>query len=641
MNKEINFCKSTKITGRNKLGKSTIMKSWFWLLSSYTDAYTVKNFELFDSRTELTPDTPYARVIATIEIDGIEYTLERNAQSKFVRKKGSDTYEKASSDSYGFRIDNIEVSSSAFTNWIETNICPSNMIQYLIDGSFFAELVSNDKEKAKKIMEEVVGSVNMNDMKGDYSILKEDLMKFSVDMIEERTKKEIKPYNEKIKEIPSIIKTKENTVYEYEREDFEQILNDINSKKKEISDIDNVILGNGESIKPILGIRDGIFHLINEKNIELNRRKNEYNNKHREKINELKGKIEDIKNVKKEIELNKNRIKSIESTIDFKNKSIKSLEAQKNELMAKLKEIKERKFSGEKCVYCGQTLPEDKLSEAKKEFNEAKKKEYDNTVLIGKTIKDQIENEKIEIQKLIESKDLYTTTPDENIDDSKLVESIKELNDSFIVFENTEEYSAYLDEIKRLESSVPSIPDNNNALLTEKKKALMADLDSLNRIYGLKEKADIIRGEIAELNEQKRMLFATVAMLEGKIRKCQEYKQERANIMSDRINKNMNECHIEMWSMQKDGNLVPDVVIKDNEGIKYMSLNTSNKIRVCIDLQKLFMVHYGIKLPIFIDEYSIFDDINAPKEEGVYQVIKLCASNDDFIKVTYEDTYGM
>ena len=191
-NHEVEFGDTTVIKGRNGCGKSTLMHGFYYLLSSYTSAQEVKNNNLFDNKVELTKDTPKAIVEAVVVIEGYEYSLKKVAEAKFVRKRGLDNvYEKASSDTYTLYIDNIETSVSDFNAWVERNICPVDMIPYLLDGSFFANLVENDKAKSRKVLENIIGEVKEEDMKGDYSCIKEDLKRFTLEQLEERTKNEM------------------------------------------------------------------------------------------------------------------------------------------------------------------------------------------------------------------------------------------------------------------------------------------------------------------------------------------------------------------------------------------------------------------------------------------------------------------
>ena len=263
--------KSTSVSGRNGIGKSSLQSAWNWLLSSYTSAVVPKNHELFDNRVELTHETPIASVKAWIAIDNIEYTIEKTAQAKFTRKRGSNEYVKDSSDSYKILIDDIEVSATNYTQWIETNICPTDMLVYCLDGSFFTVLADDDKKKARKVLETIVGEISESDFSGDYSLLQTDFAKgYTVEQIEERTKNQIKPIKDRMVKIPALVEDKEKLLAEYQKIDYVAIEKRIAETRADIQQIDNQILGNGEAIKPILGQRDAIFDLINSKTLKLN-----------------------------------------------------------------------------------------------------------------------------------------------------------------------------------------------------------------------------------------------------------------------------------------------------------------------------------------------------------------------------------
>ena len=111
----------------------------------------------------------------------------------------------------------------------------------------------------------------------------------------------------------------------------------------------------------------------------------------------------------------------------------------------------------------------------------------------------------------------------------------------------------------------------------------------------------------------------------------QEWLQERANIVSSKVNDKLTNCKIVMYSTQKDGSLKPDCVIVDNDNVKYATLNNSNRIKTNIELQRLFCDFYGIKMPCWIDEASIFSSKATPILD--YQHILLYASDDNYLIV--------
>jgi chromosome segregation ATPase len=624
---------ATMISGINGSGKTTIFNAWLWLLTSYTDPNNIKNFNLFDNREEISPDTPKASVKAIIEVNGYEYSIEKIAEAKFVRKRGSDVYEKAPSDTYTIKLDDIETSATAFNAWLESTIGPIELIPYCLDGHFFTELLE-DKPKARKILEGVVGEVKREDMNGDYSLIDEDMLRYSVDQIEERTKVALKPLKARMLEIPAIIDSKSATLAEYARINFDSILSDIGRKKEEIEGIDNRILGNGRAIEPILGRRDEILEIINLKTLSLNDRKVIYMTKESAEINALKAKIDEIKRMNAMADTAKlafERKKSeLTSRVARYESEVLRLEARREALINDRDFVKARIFVGETCAYCGQELPFEMQEKAREKFNESRSRELEDIVTRGKNNNLEIERVKASIEEA-KNELAILPMPSKKVDTMELEEELARLQSSLVPFEDTEEYAKLVKEIEDLKATMPVIPTNDNEALTSAKRALMNDLDELNRKYGLKYKMDEIVKEIEELKLELRGVGAEIAKLEGKIDKCREFKQEKADIVSFRVNDKLKGCSIDMWSMQKDGTLIPDVVLRGKDGVKFGSLNFSDQIKVRIEMQTLFMESLMVGLPIFIDEYSVFSDNNRPMIDG--QSVCLYATNSPYLVV--------
>lgn len=624
---------NTMISGVNGSGKTTIHAGWLWLLSGYTDAINIKNFNLFDCRIPLSPNTPVASVRAEIEIDNEKYTVERRAIAKFVRKRSTCEWEKASSDEYKIFIDEIETSATAFNEWVTTNIGSIDLLPFCLDGHFFTELIE-DKNKARKVLEDVVGEVKREDMKGDYSIIDEDMKRYSVEQIEERTKNELRPLKARMLEIPAIIDSKNATLAEYRRVDYDAIMREIETKKAEIEDIDNRILGNGKAIEPILGRRDKILEIINLKTLSLNDCKVVYLAKESAEINALKVKIDEIKRMNATVDTTnlsfERRKADLTTRIARYEAEIARLEARREALINDRDKVKARVFVDETCAYCGQELPLDMQEKARAKFNESRARELEDIVTRGKNNNLEIERGKTAIEEA--KADLAAIPmPSVKVDTAELEAELARLQSTFVPFENTDDYARLVKEIEDLKATMPEIPTNDNEALTSAKRVLMNSLDELNRRYGLKYKADEICKEIESLKQELRSVGASIAMLEGKIDKCKEFRQEKADIVSFRVNDKLVGCSIDMWSTQKDGTLIPDVVLRGIDGVKFGSLNFSDQIKVRIEMQRLFMNSVGVELPIFIDEYSVFSDNNRPVIDG--QSVCLYATNTPYLTV--------
>lgn len=635
-NKEVSLnAQKNVIKGKNGIGKTTLLKGWCWLLTGYTDPYNAKNHELFDNKQELNVNTPIASVKAILEINGLEYTIEKTVKADFVRKKGSDFYTKSPSDKYSFLIDNIEVSATNFTEWVRQNICPDDMLVYCLSGDFFATLCEDDKTKARKVLEQLVGEIKPSDFKGDYSILSDMLGKFSIEMIEERTKKEKKPYEDRLALLPKLIEQNENLINEFNKVDFDALFEKMQETKQEIELIDNQMLGKAEAIKPILGQRDAIFEIINSKTLKVNERRNTYLQAHNSLKNELKAKIQAVVHENFLIEKRNNQRKQEyqrnSDLLAFKRLELNTLVCEQDELREERDKVKAMVFSDDKCSYCGQELPIDQLEKAKEKFNIEKTSKIEKIIAKGKLNKQRIEELERHIAELeeIEKKGIE----EEPLQKSEILEQeLRAVEMSFVPFEETKEYKAMWQEIEDLKTTLPQIPQNDNSELNEAKKTLIAKLEGLNREYGVKDKANELKLEVIELQNEQREVVNKIAYLEGILAKCREWVEERANIISERINGKLEYCQIQMWQTQKNGEKVPACIITSTDGVKYATLNNSNRIKTCISLQQLFCEHFGIEMPIFIDEASVFDTKNLPVVKN--QAIYLYASDDNYLVVS-------
>ena len=628
--------KQTRISGRNGIGKSTIFYSWAWLLTGWTDPYNVKNANLFDNRVPLSPDTPTASVLAEISLDGYDYTLERQAIAKFVRKRSTNEWEKSSSDEYRFFIDGVEMSAQGYTSWLESNICPIANMQFLVSGEFFAALVEDDKKRAREVLEGICGEVRPEDFKGDYSAIEEDMKRFPISVIEDRIKAEMKPLKARMAEIPAIIDSKQATLAEYEQIDYESLLKEIESKKADIEQIDATILGQGKAIEPIMGERNRIYDLINDKSVFLYEAKIAHNNRENAKISAVKARLEEAKRgcleVLRRNEAKKANHEAMVRDLEAVKLLLSTYEHTREKLLAERDAIKARVFTEESCAYCGQELPYEKQEEARARFNAKKQKDLEDVVARGKANNVSIENHKEKITYL-ESEIAKGYTLEDTPDTLVLETEYKEAQSAYTPFESTSEYARLSKEIDDLKATLPEIPTNDNEALTNAKRMLIGELETLNRRYGLKAKADSIREEIAKLQVEQRQVGSEIARLEGKIDKCKEYAQEKADIISFRVNGKLNDCKIEMWSTLKSGEVVGDCVILNKDGVKVSSTNGADKGLISIDLQKLFMRRYNVCLPIFLDEASIYDDSHLPYNEE-YQSIYLFASNSMYLEVS-------
>ena len=183
--------------------------------------------------------------------------------------------------------------------------------------------------------------------------------------------------------------------------------------------------------------------------------------------------------------------------------------------------------------------------------------------------------------------------------------------------------------IKQIQDNLTTIPEQNNDELTLEKASLMSELAELNKELGKKDVLERQKEELqALINEQKAngVELAKLQRLEAQIN---AYIEEKASIISSRVNDLLDFAKIEMQERQKDGVMRPSATICRKDGVKYSTLNNSDRILTIIDLQMMFNKYFCVSLPIFIDEASTIALSRIPKSEE-WQKIFLRFDECDF-----------
>lgn len=636
LNLEVDFNEgATRISGRNGIGKTSIASAFYWVLSGYTSPYVPKNYALFDDKVELSHETPLAKVKMWLKVGDYDYTIEKTAEAKFTRPKGSSEWVKASSDTYVVYIDEIETSATAFNEWIEANICPVAMLPYLLNGEFFTALVEDNKNKARELLSTIVGEIRPEDFKGDYSAIAELMERYSTSEIVEMSKKKKKPLEDRQNIIPDEIDRKEERLSELRAMDFTATEVEIEKVKAEIEAIDGLLLGNADAVKPIVEHNREIENKVANKRLSLVNGRLDYKEKISAATSEIKGKIIEVKRHNEGVDREnaktvrdfEEKKQNKEALTNLYDKTFARLEA----LRKKKDEIKERIFTDDHCPYCGAELDPTSLEDKKATFARQKTADLTQVVEEGKAYKAELERIKGKIEEaeaVIEAG--YTLL--EKLDIAPYEEALARVEASFVPYEETDDYKRINAEIDALMSELKEVPSNDNEALTIRKKVLINELSELSKKLGLKDEIAKVEKDILDLREELRSVANSIAMLEMQIFVAKAWEQERNQIVSFRINGRLEKSKIEMFSTQKNGEIVPDCVLCNSRGVKYSTTNGADRATICIDLQRLFLAHFGVALPIWVDEASVFDSRNLPTS-GSNQMVYMFASDSDYLEV--------
>lgn len=613
----------TFVRGENGIGKTTIYKAFCWLLTGYCDSLSGKNHELYDNKEPITKNTS-AKVTATLSIDGVDYVLSKTAKPKFNRRG-----EKESTDSYTIELDGVGLSATYFKDWCDEVFGSADMLPYMVMGERFVNLSIDDRSKARSIMEQICGSLDHVEMFGDYSSIQDDMKRWNADILKERYSKMYKESESTAEKVLAIIESKRESLGALRSKDYENLEERKQTLLEELSHLTD----NSKKLEKLDELSNRLAE-VNSFKQEVIAAMNAEKNK---EISELKGQLayEEAKNEyrKKENKETELYLNDLKDSLSKRQEFVASLEKHQNELREQLKEAKSLLFDGDKCSYCGQELPFETIEENKRKFAEAKMAKIDSITSKGKQLAENILKEKdgiVYVEKLINAVKF-----NEMKDLSELEDKIKAAEKRVLFYESNKDFCNAIQEEKNIVAQIEALNVAQNSQENEnKRKEIQKELDEIHRRIAYKAVLDDEAKSLKALEEKHKQLCAESIEILGKIETLKEYKQEYAVNVANVINSKLKDCSVTMFSAQKDGELRPDCVIVDKRGVKYATLNNSARLKTCLSVQRMFCEHYGVNMPMFVDECSIFSRGNIPEYDC--QMVYLFASDDKEITITQE-----
>ena len=628
------------ISGRNQSGKTTLMKAFYWLICGRTDSQTVANQDLYDNTKEITAETPKASVTAIISIDGEDYKLQRVAEASFQRKRGTSEMVKSASDNYFYFVDDIARSKTDWQSWIEEHIASEDMLQFILDGSFFIGKIFDDKKQARQIIEKTVGSVTREEMKGDYSVIEELLKKYSLDEIDTRAQNMAKGIEQRLNEIPSLIHSKQNEISEIEQIDFTAIDKEISSLESEREELDKRMTDLSERLKPQMEAK---HNAEMEQQMKKDVFDKAYSDWHKSFTARMEKIADEVNAVRKQNEKSEKARQEEEAErkilMDMIERDKKSLELakQKREYLLKQRDEEKNKVldaASTYCPHCGQLLQEDKLKLVAENFERVKRERIEAIVSEGKLTASNISaltNRIEEAQRMLSAPLPQVITQSTKELEQQYAE-LANVDKSRIAFMETEQGKALLDDIGSVVIPEVTMPDDSE--IVEAKKRVNEQLVPLYERRGLKNRLQTLLSAVDELRAEQKEKGADLAVYECQRRAVKDFKQEQMEILSHKVNDGLKFSRLEVWSKQKDGTTIPDLVLKDAQGVNFATTNGASRIVTTCDIQRFFCDKLGVNMPCFIDESSILNQENIPHYDGVQTFLLYCA--DTSLKIESE-----
>lgn len=601
-----------EITGRNKLGKTTIYDAFLWLLFGKNSAGETK----FTVKPTMLPVETENSVEADFTVDGKPLTLKKTLASKFVKSTGE--YKSSELECY---INGVPKKIREYESEI-ANIISEDKFKLLTNPKHFTENL--EWKKRREILFSISGNQTDAEIAAEnpnFAEITADLEMYnSTDYLKMLTA-QVKANSERINTLPMRINENVNKLSGLS-DDIKTVENEIGTLRKKYAETSEKIgtlkVWNPKNSAEYLETSDKLADLI-QRNRDF---RGEQAAKNREAGFESAQKI---------IEL-KNRLTIYRPELRVVSENISIYENERRKVTEDNKRLNSLEWNGDTiCPTCGQALPAERVEKAKADFKAKISASFDRNIVrmseIGKNL-DNYEAEKRVLEKKI----------------SEIEAEIAELESKQPVTNGVFDLPEYEELSNTLKTELTRLAEQPNPN-TEEIVSLqneLADLESQlngkNAKFNALKLDEQINARIAEIKAEQAQLRGDQARLQRKLDLLNEFIRYKVAKITEKVNGMFKIAKFKLFEPNKTNDGLTECCDAVAFGAdRYGDINTAGKILVGIDIISTLSEHFGLSVPLFIDN---IDGLDSTSYSGMLetiaekmQLITLRVSDDDKLTV--------
>lgn len=658
-NGSFDFFNRTKISGKNREGKTTIENAYMEILTGKeVDGTQPDGIRPHDEDGKDLNRSDVIREVV-LDIDGKETTIRKNTKQKW-RKPHGQTEEVLDGNTVSYEIDSFPYAPKKFEEYMKGLVDPESLLMCSNPNPFLYTLKKSTSD-ARKVLEKLSGfSLEKFLASNPQYVAVLDLTKgHSVEDTMKKLRKQLTDQKKKLTQKDTELK------YEQTRDSGGQIeTSDLELAKGEwrdkIAEVDKQEQALDEAVKAydfanveILSLKSKLNEISNRAGTELREQKasldqkiSELNIQNKDYANDLKLAEMDLKHAHMGIERHKAELEKARA--DY------SASVKKTFDETKLREIESEQFCEDSliCPECGQVRPEAqrinlretfeqskarRISEqekAREVFNSEISKMLDSITEIGNKAVDDLkvaqEAKKEAEQKISEVRKQIIETSSEI---EKLCEELDKLPKEIDLSGNVE-YQELSEQIKKKESTLSDM-DNGAVKRVELRQQRNQYIDEISKLDSQIQKsiADEEQKErkLAELKVEFDKQKQTVADIERQIDVISQFSIEKNAALAEKINPYFKHFQFSFLDFTIEGNPVETCKMVCG-GTDYNNLNGGDRKLCEVDLCRGLQEMNGLNLPIWIDEANTIDPWRIPQD--MEQQLILISRTDDKLSVT-------
>lgn len=651
--KTYEFGKTTRMSGMNRIGKTTIATSWFWLLAD-------KNYELV-SNPNIRPDDVeecVPTVTAVLDVDGKEITIAKMQK----RKVGKP-------DANG-------ISKVTLTNTYEINSVPKTERDFKADLEELGLIVDNflvcshpdvftgqkqaDMRKVLFKMASAKTDAEIAATSEDTADVAKLLESYKFEEIEAMNNASKKKAVEQLDAIPNQIIGLEKAKVDVDVAEQELAKADLERK---IAEADQKIASADNAVE---NLRQEEMQLQFDMSIITQDMSRELSAKRRELENSLENYDPVVENIRKNISKTEGQIADNTQAIADADVERKKLGEQYNAEKVKVFDETYCLFDAKKwvfdesttvCSLCGQKLPEDKIEQLKADFERRKEEAREDAMRKLRDAKNNFVAQKNsnleEIKKKgFVQKDLIDELTRKNTDLQVVIDDLKEQEK--VAAARKEELSKQLAEIPEeadytQNEEYVTLNTRHNEVLAEierlqaaddaelvaslkiEKADLRSQLEEVNKIIAQAANNIRIDEQIADMQKKQREYEQAKADAEKILHQLKEVSKRKNALLVEEINQHFGIVSWKLFDYQKNGEY-KEVCVPMVDGKEFgVTTNTGREIQAKLDICNSFQKFFDMYVPIFLDGAESLNNEYIPAVDT--QLILLTVTEDKQLKV--------
>ena len=644
----------TRISGMNRLGKTTIATAWFWLLAD-------KNYEL-NSNPNIRPDDVeecIPTVTAVLDIDGKEVTIAKMQKRKVGKPDAKGVSKVTLTNTYA--INEVPKTERDFKAYLEElGLSFDNFLVCSHPNVFTGQKTADMRKVLFKMASEKTDYdiASMSDETADVAKLLAD---YKFEEIEAMQKASKKKAVEQVEAIPNQIVGLEKAKVDIDVAEQELAKADL---ERRIAEIDEKIEDSGKAVDGLCGesmqLQFDINGLYTEANDKLIHERRELENARDEAQIAFNDAHNTVSNAQKQIDINTRQIELEEQKKPEINKRWTENLSQTFDETPYLFDESKWIFDENStvCSLCGQKLPEDKIASLKEEFEQkkatakagAEKKLADAREKFNsdrQAVKDSLNLEANAIKQTIQELTGKNTSLQKEIEAARKAETdatakknqlekqLSELPEKPDMSQN-EEYQQKKARYDELEKQIASLKDSTSAAdaFKEERKALVAELDSVKEIIAQSANNVRIDEQIFELQEKQRDYEQAKTDAEKILDQLKLVSQKKNELLVEEINNHFGIVKWKLFDYMKNSNYT-ECCVPIIDGKEFgKSTNTGREIQAKLDICNSMQKFFGMHIPVFLDGAESINDEYLPKVDT--QLILLTVTKDKELKVEVE-----